>query len=341
MAGDMGLPAFHGDSRIIVVYFLALVCLAVCSPASAQNYYDGTQGQGYARSDRCARLEEELAQNWVRRNQPNTDLPRLREETREADRAFHSAQAKAERANCYEFAFIFGKQLRRTPRCLRLQRQIDKARRTLTRLKEQLDASSNTQSADSRRSDLIRALARNGCGSQYSREARRQSNNIFDNIFGGGFNNQRSFGGPSSSDFAPYATYRTMCVRMCDGYYYPVSYSALSSKFAEDSDQCINNCAAPAELFVYRNPGEAVEQMISLTGTPYSALPNAWRYRKEYVKGCSCNQAEFTPAPDVVGSADNNISQPSARQPQPQSPRVGQNGPSDDIIGVEDFNAER
>ena len=42
----------------------------------------------------------------------------------------------------------------------------------------------------------------------------------------------------------------------------------------------------------------AVEQAISVaTQQPYTSLKSAWRYRKEFVQGCSCKEAEYVPAP--------------------------------------------
>ena len=32
------------------------------------------------------------------------------------------------------------------------------------------------------------------------------------------------------------ATYRTMCVRLCDGYFWPVSFTATKREFARDSE---------------------------------------------------------------------------------------------------------
>ena len=46
---------------------------------------------------------------------------------------------------------------------------------------------------------------------------------------------------------------------------------------------------------MYRNPGQEIEQAVSLNGSAYMDLPVALRYRKEYVKGCSCKQAEYNP----------------------------------------------
>jgi hypothetical protein len=57
---------------------------------------------------------------------------------------------------------------------------------------------------------------------------------------------------------------------------------------------CQSQCAAPAELYFHQNPGGAVEQMLSFgSQQPYTSLKTAFRYRKEFVNGCSCKQAEF------------------------------------------------
>jgi hypothetical protein len=85
-----------------------------------------------------------------------------------------------------------------------------------------------------------------------------------------------------------------MCVRQCDGYYFPVSFSTLPSQFQADQSQCQQRCAAPTELFVYRNPGEDVENMVSLDGKPYTELENAWLYRNKFIDGCSCDAAEYS-----------------------------------------------
>lgn len=296
--------------RKVALFVLSGLCATIALPVLAQDYAE--------RARYCVQLEQELAQVWVQGNQPNVDLPRIREEIQKNDRIFQGAQAKAERANCYEYAFIFGKTLRRTKRCLALNKKIEEARRNLSRLNSQREAMTNSGARQGRRQELISELARNRCGPQYQRETRKRSNNFFEDIFGGNNNYyepQPRFEGRQNLEILPYATYRTMCVRKCDGYYFPVSYSTLSSKFAGDADQCASNCAAPAELFIYRNPGEEVEHMISLSGEPYSDLPNAWRYRKEFVKGCSCNQAEYSPTPgggvgNGLGKTPNNSDEP-------------------------------
>jgi Protein of unknown function (DUF2865) len=84
------------------------------------------------------------------------------------------------------------------------------------------------------------------------------------------------------------ATYRTMCVRLCDGYYWPVSFAATRREFARDGEVCARSCDAPAALHVYRNPGEEPEDMVDLSGRPYAKLGNAFRHRVGYDPACKC-----------------------------------------------------
>ncbi len=83
--------------------------------------------------------------------------------------------------------------------------------------------------------------------------------------------------------------YRTMCVRMCDGYYFPVSFKASSNQFGTDTQFCNSDCYnAPTKLFYYANPGGSIENMRALDGVLYKDIANAFKYRKEYVTDCRC-----------------------------------------------------
>jgi hypothetical protein len=85
----------------------------------------------------------------------------------------------------------------------------------------------------------------------------------------------------------PDQTYRTICVRLCDGFYYPVSEASTPANFVGDEQRCQSSCASPTKLF-YARPGEDVDQMVALTGEGYAGLPNAFLYRSEYVQACAC-----------------------------------------------------
>jgi Protein of unknown function (DUF2865) len=142
---------------------------------------------------------------------------------------------------------------------------------------------------DNQRRSVLMALAQNNCGPQYASALRGQGN-FLDNLFG---NNSP---GPPAGDFGPQSgTYRTVCVRSCDGFYFPISFATVPARFPDDEKTCKNLCpAAEATLFAYRNPGEDMSQAVSINGQPYSSSPNAFHYRQEFNPSCSCKAAGQT-----------------------------------------------
>ncbi|KAB2920104.1 MAG: DUF2865 domain-containing protein [Hyphomicrobiaceae bacterium] len=105
--------------------------------------------------------------------------------------------------------------------------------------------------------------------------------------------------GGGAQPTAPYAhsgTYRTLCVRLCDGYYFPISFATSRGGLADDADKCSASCGSQARLFYYPNPGGDIETMTDLTGMAYSELPNAFKYRKTLVGGCQCRPEPWSEA---------------------------------------------
>jgi hypothetical protein len=83
-------------------------------------------------------------------------------------------------------------------------------------------------------------------------------------------------------------TYRTVCVRLCDGYYFPLNFAVTRDRLQRDSGICASRCGAQGRLFVHRNPGGSVEDMEDLSGRPYRQLRTAFLYRSEFVANCRC-----------------------------------------------------
>jgi Protein of unknown function (DUF2865) len=83
-------------------------------------------------------------------------------------------------------------------------------------------------------------------------------------------------------------TYRTVCVRLCDGFYWPISYATTPEHFGQDQRKCESSCGSPVRLYTYRNPGGEIEQMEDLSGRPYNRLKTAFLYRTEYNESCKC-----------------------------------------------------
>lgn len=74
---------------------------------------------------------------------------------------------------------------------------------------------------------------------------------------------------------------RTMCVRTCDGAFFPISSNATSADFSRDAQSCRQRCpGAETELYYHKLETEEADQMVSAaTGEPYSELPNAFAYK--------------------------------------------------------------
>lgn len=98
-------------------------------------------------------------------------------------------------------------------------------------------------------------------------------------------------------------TIRTVCVRLCDGAYVPVSFATTPDRLAADSARCEASCSAPSRLFT-GPPDGAPESMTDLSGTPYSALPTAFRFRTIYDQTCACNGPRHGPASAAIVSRE-------------------------------------
>lgn len=140
---------------------------------------------------------------------------------------------------------------------------------------------------ENQRRSVLMALAQNNCGPQYAAQLRNSGGGSFlDNLFG---NNNNNPNGAPLDNGAASGTYRTVCARSCDGFYFPISFATVPSRFADDERTCKALCpASDATLFTYRNPGEDMNQAVSINGQPYSQSPNAFKYRQAFDKSCSC-----------------------------------------------------
>ncbi len=248
----------------------------------------------------CARLEGQLAVV----NRGANDPARLDVIKRSED-AVAKQQAELDRLLVLSkkqgcegggfFALFTG----RSPACQPLNVQVQQMRDNLDRAMSDLERlkSGNTDQESQRRA-LIGQLAGNNCGPQYRAAAAAQPSGFLDALFSGHLINPGGEGAPSG-------TYHTVCVRTCDGYYFPVSYSTVPSHFPEDARACQRECpATEALLYTYRNPGEDIGQAMSISGAPYTELPNAFRYRKEYTPTCSCRRPGQTWADALKGGDD-------------------------------------
>src|SRR5262250_237145 len=238
-----------------------------------------------ARSQACLRLESQLAA--VDRGAAVD--PAKAEQIKRYEDAAAKQQAEldrlgqqSQRLGCQGGGFfaLFSGQ---SPQCGPLNNQIQQMRANLDRTLTDIQRlQGNSGEREGQRRGILVALGQNDCGPQYRQYATGGPGGFFDALFGGA----TVAPGPN----APLAgTYRTLCVRTCDGYYFPISYSTVPGKFADDEALCRRTCpATEVTLYSHRNPGEDVSRAVSMSGRVYSDLPAAFSYRKQYNAACSC-----------------------------------------------------
>jgi len=216
--------------------------------------------------------------------------------------------AQAQRMGCTGSGFfLFGGG--QPPQCDRLNNQMQSMRANLERInagQQQLEG--NRVGTDIQRRQVVAQLAQNNCGPQYRvAAAPPPQGGIFGTLFGNNDGNE-SNPNPGDANAAPAAgTFRTVCVRTCDGFYFPISYATVPGRFADDERTCQRMCpASEVKLYSYRNPGEDMAQAVASDGRRYNELPTAFRYRQEFNAACSCRQAGQSWA-DALKNTDDQV----------------------------------
>ncbi|RNJ50659.1 DUF2865 domain-containing protein [Methylocystis hirsuta] len=90
------------------------------------------------------------------------------------------------------------------------------------------------------------------------------------------------------SDGTPRGGPMAICVRACDGGFFPISYSARSSNLDDLATMCRALCPN-AEVKLYTaSQSKALSSALSIDGEAYSDHPNAHKFEKTYDPACGC-----------------------------------------------------
>lgn len=241
----------------------------------------------------CVRLEAQLL-DLDRMAPRGTTVNVYRHNSRivEHQRNLAVARQQAERAGCgRRGGFLFFRP-QRPASCAQHDARIGRLEESLQRSRAQSGGEQRVSMAadDGERRRILAMLGDNKCGPQYERYAPGYGRNPFGMFFRDYTRDpymSDPYGTGRMTDF--YGTYRTLCVRTCDGYYWPISFSTVQGHFDYDEQMCRTSCPnTDVQLYVHRNPGEGPEQAMSLSGVPMTQAPNAFRYRTEFVEGCTC-----------------------------------------------------
>jgi len=271
------------------VQSLGAFSLAACAlilgaaPAAAQfGAPPAPPSAANTRSQVCLRLESQLAMVDRGAYDPAKadQIKRLEDASAKQQAELDRLGQQAQKLGCQGGGFfaLFSGQ---SPQCGPLNNQIQQMRANLDRsLMDIQRLRGDSGEREGQRRGILAALGQNDCGPQYRQYANSGPGGFFEQLFGG----------PTVAPGGPLAgTYRTLCVRTCDGFYFPISYSTVPSKFADDERLCQRLCpATDVALYSYRNPGEDVARAVSTSGRLYTDLPAAFSYRKQYSPACSC-----------------------------------------------------
>ena len=197
------------------------------------------------------------------------------------------------------------------PQCGSIENQMQRMRANLSQLEAQAGGGGGNEGA-------IRELTyryTNRCrgpAPQVAAAPPPRERGLFDAIFGGAVEQPRRFNEPppfqsqieqvpldpvqrplddgEEDDTTPGSRggSRAVCVRKCDGGFFPVSYSARGRNLDGLADLCHALCPnADVGLFTLR-AGADIETALSPDGEAYTALPNALKFQKTYDPTCAC-----------------------------------------------------
>lgn len=285
-----------------------------------------------ARPAICSRLERQLASGG---NGANGNFSRYARAATAQAQQIQVARQQARQAGCGGgFLSAFGSNEK--PRsCGRIMSTINRMEANRAALLRKRDGFSGGDASSSRRLTLA-ALAANNCsGARITnvkanrklpapvQDASGGRTSLFDQIFNDApvrkerkesIRERKTIQKVRKSDEGGNSVYvptgsvgrvRTLCVRTCDGFYFPVSFSTTSDHFSKDVAACTAMCpGAETKLYYHSVPSEEPEHMVDLEGTAYMSTPNAFRYRAigaRSTPGCTCQGTQEVQSTPVEG----------------------------------------
>lgn len=242
----------------------------------------------------CGRLQQQIAQ--LGQGGGNRYAAAARKQASELART----QAYAHQLACDSFTSFFGG----NPQCGGLNQRIQQMQANLGQLQ--------AAGGSGQRGDLVARFNAYCRGGQPPRQR-----GFFESIFGGGADEPRQAPLPDltpdrerdqDDDVQAHGGGQAVCVRTCDGGFFPLGISARHS--ANDLNQMCQALCPGTDTAVYtRNPDSDIKTAVGLDGQPYVDMPNAMKFEKTFVPQCSCRPAgkswaeALANAEEVLGNA--------------------------------------
>jgi hypothetical protein len=283
---------FGKRNRLAIGSFLAAAALFGVGSAS---------DSAFAQSAECGRLQAAIASAPRGGGASQAALERER-----AQLAQVSAYSRSAGCDNQKFLF-FGSDP--PPQCRQIKGQIAQLQASVADLQARAGGGGG-------RADLI---------ARYNAEcanAPRQPTNIFEALFGGGRPQQNyepvdptaippdqqrqmienSIEKQKGDGVNAHAGSYAVCVKTCDGSFFPVSYSGAGSRSDSLEDVCRSVCPN-ADTALYSFPfGGTINEAMSPGGERYVDLPNALKYLQSFDSSCSCRRRGESWAQTLAGA---------------------------------------
>ena len=238
----------------------------------------------------CSALRAELA-SARKGTSDRAKAERYASALRRQKKELHTTRGMAERAGCAN---------RRNAQCSRLTSTVTEMEANVRSLERQRRRALGGGSGRTRTS-IRRDIQRKGCDAKPKQQRTAKAGPGKRMIREGRTSISRPLA-PAQSGPSMTGSHRTVCVRTCDGYYFPISNAVGRGAFGIDTKRCSRMCPrAETRLFVH-GAGGGAETMRDRTGRRYADMTYAFRHTREDYRpseACTCGRplAPVRPAP--------------------------------------------
>ncbi|PZU83348.1 MAG: hypothetical protein DI528_17275 [Shinella sp.] len=274
----------RGKKRFLLAFAGVLACQPIAAHASAlcEQLRDGLTngGQIIGNSSEFRRYASAIARQNIEIRKTRQDIRRLRCDTSAI------VVIRSDGGNdCSDLSSALTR--------------MEENRRDLT---SRLEALRNNGPDETTRTRILAALDANGCNdeSPVNTEAALPEGQNLDAAGQSSATQEESDSRMTSAldGAAGYGNLRTLCVRTCDGGFFPISSNTSPMNFRRDADTCQQMCPGVETELYYHSmiSGESADMVSAQTGRPYRELPTAFSYLNRPTgekSACECNLGAY------------------------------------------------
>lgn len=272
--------------------------------------FAASEGGALAQNVDCARLAQQIsALGTPGAGSDPARAQQFRDAANRQQSELDRTAAYAQSIGCGRRQFLFFGDA--PPReCGQIEGQIARMRANLEQLRQQSSQASGDDGARRELTARYDAACRGG--------QQRSAGGFFDRLFGGGsagpgeVSPDGQAAAPTPEEQGPSGGSLAVCVRTCDGGFFPVSYSANRARYQELGELCQAQCPNVETKLYTMSMGREIETAVGADGQPYSALPNASKFRTKYDPTCTCKKADQSWV-EALGNAERMLGRDSRR----------------------------